>query len=266
MTCQGASFTALLYTLQYLVGGARSLLRPTFHEALEADGAVFTGKMDVSLLHALVAAEERVLADEPAGVAAEQIGIAGRVAQRGRAGIVLLCPRPDFFQLFDESIGILLYARVGSGCIWPVWLVGCPDMAACEIDNDAGLAGLAARDIPCILEADIGIDVAIADARPRARAVPVARIKLQLQFGVRAIAKLRDGRLFQVVETGPAVIQRAQNAEGNSQHDVIKRLLPLSTGGREGDGDRLITVGFNGNHSPVELYRPCWQAAGNSLR
>ncbi len=53
-------------------------------------------------------------------------------------------------------------------------------MAACEIDNDAGLARLTACDIPGVLEADIGIDIAVADARPRARAIPVARVELQL--------------------------------------------------------------------------------------
>src|SRR5579885_3400095 len=108
---------------QNLVGGARALLGPAFHEALEVDRAVFAGEMDLPLAHALVAAEERVLADEPAGVAAEQVGIARWIAQRGRAGVVLRRPRPDLFQLFDEGLGVLRNARIERACIWPVRLL-----------------------------------------------------------------------------------------------------------------------------------------------
>src|SRR5579884_855434 len=108
---------------QNLVGGARALLGPAFHEALKVDGAVFAGEMDLPLAHALIAAEERILADEPAGVAAEQVGIARWIAQRSRAGVVLRRPRPDLFQLFDKGVGVLHNARIGGAGIWPVRLV-----------------------------------------------------------------------------------------------------------------------------------------------
>ncbi len=45
-------------------------------------------EVDGTLTHSLVTREEGVLAGEPAGVAAMQIRVAGRIAQGGPAGVV----------------------------------------------------------------------------------------------------------------------------------------------------------------------------------
>src|SRR5258708_25107353 len=94
---------AVFIIFQDLIGRASSLLRAPFHEALEVNRAVFTREMDLTLTRFFVAAEERILSDEPARVAAEKIGISRRIAQGGCAVVVSGSSRPDFVQLIEKS-------------------------------------------------------------------------------------------------------------------------------------------------------------------
>src|SRR5215813_11879434 len=77
-----------------------------------------------SLPHALVAAELRILPDTPAGVTAQKIRVAGRVAQRGPARIVGADPWQDVLQLLQAVAGIALdvcgVIRRGIGCRWRI--------------------------------------------------------------------------------------------------------------------------------------------------
>src|SRR5216683_7126753 len=73
---------------QNLMRCPRALSGCAFHKALELDRAMFAREVNGSLAHALVAAEVSILPHAPAGVTAQKIGVAGRVAQRRPAGIV----------------------------------------------------------------------------------------------------------------------------------------------------------------------------------
>ena len=85
------------------------------HEALEVSRAVFARKMDIALAHFFVAAEEGVLPDKPARVAAQQVGVDTRVAQRRCAGVVSGRSWPDFIEMPEEVPGILLNQRIITG-------------------------------------------------------------------------------------------------------------------------------------------------------
>src|SRR5208282_3866300 len=71
-----------------------ALARATLHIALEIDGTVLAGEMDVALRHLLVAREESVLPDLPTGVTAQFVWIARWVAQRRQSRVVRRDPRP----------------------------------------------------------------------------------------------------------------------------------------------------------------------------
>src|SRR5258708_10454909 len=167
---------------------------------------MFSREMDFPLSHAFVTAEEGILPDEPAGVAAKQVGVAGWIAQGCRTRVVLPGSRPDLLQLFDEGIGILLDERVGGSRVGGVRLVRSSHFATRVVDNNTGCARLSPSDIPRVLEPNIGIDIAVAYAWPCPGPIPVARIELQLPFRVGTIAKLRDGRLLEAIEIGLAIV------------------------------------------------------------
>src|SRR5262249_39564994 len=137
------------------------------------------------------------------------IGITSWITQRCRPGIVRADARPDFLKLAKEGLGVALHFRIRSRRIWPGGVVRGTNVPACIRDDNTCGSRLATSDIPGILEAHIGVDVAIADPRPGARPVPVARVKLQLELGVGAIAKLGNGGLLEAIKAGLTVIQRA---------------------------------------------------------
>src|SRR5438270_4759329 len=68
--------------------------------------------------------------------------------------------------------------------------------AACVVDQDSGRPVLGASHLPCVLVVDVRVRAAVAYA-PRPRRVPVARVELQLQLGVFAVAELRDRGLLE---------------------------------------------------------------------
>src|SRR5712692_10085291 len=105
----GSGEYAVLEVVDDLVRGSRPLLRASFHEALEVRGAVLAGEMalasvDVRLAKALVAAEDRVLADFPVRVRAEEERVRERDVQRGQAVPPLSDPREDRLDLTQERL------------------------------------------------------------------------------------------------------------------------------------------------------------------
>src|SRR5579864_9788938 len=89
-----------------------------------------------SLLCALVAAKVGVLTDAPAGVAAEQVGIARRVAQRCPAGVVRADAGENALQLLQAALRISLDV-LGVGGIWRCRREGRPSVPARIIDKQA---------------------------------------------------------------------------------------------------------------------------------
>src|ERR1051326_7038031 len=89
-----------------LLGRPRALLRAPFHEALEVDRAVLAGEVDVALADALVAAEARVLAGRPARVAAQQVRVAPRGADRRAARPLFRGARPHRLELGEELLDV----------------------------------------------------------------------------------------------------------------------------------------------------------------
>src|SRR5579884_3558393 len=104
-----------IYVVEYLLGGTRSFFGPPFHEALEVDGAMLAGEVDVALADALIATEEGILAHKPARVAAEEVGIACWIAERSDAVVLGGGTGPDFLKLLQEVSGILLDQRIATG-------------------------------------------------------------------------------------------------------------------------------------------------------
>ena len=86
----------------------RALPGRAFHIALELERAMFARKVNGSLAHALVAGETGILAYPPAGVAAQQIGVAGGIAERRLAGIVGADAGEDRLQLLQAVLDVLL--------------------------------------------------------------------------------------------------------------------------------------------------------------
>src|SRR5260370_30704212 len=103
---------AVLEVVDDLVRGPRALLRASFHEALEVDGAMLAGEMALSggrvrLPRLLVATELRVLADLPVGVRAEEERIGERDVERGAAVPLRSDAREDRLDLGQERLGEL---------------------------------------------------------------------------------------------------------------------------------------------------------------
>src|ERR1700680_404460 len=108
----------LSHILYNLPRGPRSLSGCAFHKALELDRAMFAREVNGSLAHTFVAAEVGVLPDTPAGVAAQKIGVARGVAQRGPAGVMSTDAGEDTLQLLQAVVSIVLdVRRVDSGGI-----------------------------------------------------------------------------------------------------------------------------------------------------
>src|SRR5712691_9144238 len=107
----------LFVVAQDLVCRTVPLFRAAFHEALEVDRAVFAGEMNLALTCFFVTAEERVLSDAPARIAAEQVRITGRIAQGCRTCVVGSGSWPDLLKLLDKGPGVLLNQRISAGRI-----------------------------------------------------------------------------------------------------------------------------------------------------
>src|SRR6266568_7268550 len=121
----------LAQILQNFLRSPLALLGSAFHKALEPYRAMFAREVNGSLAHALVAAEAGALSHLPAGVAAEKIGIAQRVAQRGPAGVVGADAGEDTLQLLQTVVGVALnYRRCASGGIGHRWRISGPSMPA----------------------------------------------------------------------------------------------------------------------------------------
>ena len=110
-----------------------------------------------------------------------------------------------------------------------------------------------ARHIPGVLESDIRIDIPGTDSRPGACPVPEARIELQLQLRVGAIAQLGNGRLLESIEACLHVVQRAQYTEWQGQDHPVKGSCFRPAGCSEGQGITSVFVGGNSGHAPVEI-------------
>lgn len=191
---------------QYLPRGTRALLGRAFHKALELDGAMFAGEVDWPLARALVATKEGVLPNEPAGIAAKQVGIACRVTQRCLACIMGADAGENALELLQAALCVLL-DRCGDGGvsragIWRRWPIRGAAVPARIIDEHPALALLTERGVPERLDIQVGNDESVVIARPGAVLIPVARIELQEELGNRAVSKLRDSCLLQGVEAG----------------------------------------------------------------
>jgi len=87
---------------EYLLGGALTFARAAFHITLEVVRAMFAREMDVPLAHFFIARDRGVLADQPAGVTAAQVGIADRIAQRGDT-VISRAVIADYFRLYENA-------------------------------------------------------------------------------------------------------------------------------------------------------------------
>ncbi len=217
----------------------------------------------VGLTRFFVAAEERILSDKPARVAAEEVGIDTWVAQRRCAVVVSGRSRPDLLQLFKEVTGVLLDQRIRAIRVRPFGLIRGTNVAACIVDNDPCCTRLPARHIPGVLETGIGIDIPGTDPWPGTRPVPEACIELQLQLRVGPIAQLGDGRLLETVEASLAVIQGSQDTEWDGQDHPVEGGCVFSAGCGEGQGITPVRVGGDGRHTPVEVNGPGGQTVCN---
>src|SRR5215472_204976 len=77
---------------------------------------MFARKVNRSLAHAFIATEAGILSNTPAGVTAQQKGVASGVAQRSPAGIVCANARKDMLQLLQAVLGIVLKVREIVSC------------------------------------------------------------------------------------------------------------------------------------------------------
>src|SRR5947209_18370395 len=88
------------------------------------------------LAHTLVAAKEGVLPGAPACVAAEQIGVARRVAQGRSAGVMRADAGKDPLQLLQAALRVLLHTGgIGASRIRRRRPVGRAPVSACIIDE-----------------------------------------------------------------------------------------------------------------------------------
>ena len=104
--------------VQNFVRCASALFCSTFHVALEVVRAMFSREMDIALAHLFLACNGSVPPYQPARIAARQIGIAGRITERGRAGIQQITPAYAatslFLHLFNGNIKIAVRERGSS--------------------------------------------------------------------------------------------------------------------------------------------------------
>src|SRR5260370_2751660 len=128
----------------------------------------------LALTRFFVATEERILADKPARVAAQQVGIDTWVAQRRCAVVVSGRSRPDLLELFKEVPGVLLHQRIRTIRVRPVGLIRGTNITPCIVDNDPCCTRLPARHIPGVLETGVGIDIPVTDPWPGTRPLPEA--------------------------------------------------------------------------------------------
>src|SRR5258708_7579695 len=128
---------------------------------------MFACEVNGSLAHALVAAESGVLSHLPAGVAAEKIGIARGVAQRGPAG-------EDVLQLLEAVASIALNdRRITDGGIGRWWCISGPSLPARIINKQSACACLTGGSVPERLNSQVRDDETVVSAGPRAILVPV---------------------------------------------------------------------------------------------
>src|SRR5579859_4465176 len=215
----------LFIVVKDLLSRARSLFRTSLHKALEVERTVLTREMDVALTYAFIASEARILPHQPARVTATQIWVEGGTAQRCFAYIMRADTGPDLFKLMQEGLRVVPRFRISTGSVGRGGMEGSSNLPSSIIDNDPCSASLASCHIPGILEADIRIDIASAEAGPGTCPIPEAGVKLGLKLGIGTIAELRNRRLFEAGKTCFAIIQCTQDAEGQSQDDTIKVLL-----------------------------------------
>src|SRR5262249_5147427 len=116
--CAGAGRSgedARLVVGEDLARGARAPSGAAFHEALAVGRAVLAREVAPALAGALVARERGVLPHLPARVAAEQVRVAPRRAQR-RAPVPERCDaRPHLLELREVPGGVLRDGLVGVG-------------------------------------------------------------------------------------------------------------------------------------------------------
>src|SRR2546423_4300084 len=162
------------------------------------------------LARLLVATELDVLATFPIGVRTQQEGIRERRVERRLPVPVSPDARENRLEFLEEGLAVAERVRRRGLALERRQR----DAAAGVVDEDPGLVGLATGHIPGVLVTGVGIARAIADpdrCHPCSRRViPVPRVELELEFGVRAIAELGDGRDLQLVEVGFAVVQGPQ--------------------------------------------------------
>src|SRR5579872_2051901 len=155
---------------------------------------MFTREVNRPLPYTFVASKVRVLSNQPARIATQEIGIARWIAQRCCAGIVYTDTGEDVFQLLDAMLRIaLVIHRVSGGCIGRWRCICCPSMAACIINEQSACTRLTGRRIPERLDIQVCEDEAVIDTRPGAILIPVGRIELQKELGDGSVAELRDG-------------------------------------------------------------------------
>ena len=92
------------------------------------------------------------------------------------------------------------------------------DRPARVVDEDPLRAGLGARDLPGVLVAGVGVRVPVVAER-----VPVAVGELDVELRVRAHPELLDRRHLQRLEAGFRVVHRAEDGEGEREHDLVGR-------------------------------------------
>src|SRR5579859_1169990 len=135
----------------------RTLPGRAFHKALILFRSMLAREVNGSLARALVAAKVGALAHTPAGITAQKMRVACRIAQGGFAGVMSADAREDTFQLQQEVLRIVLnLRRIGCGGIGCRGRVSSPSVAACIINEQTMRAGLAGGGVPERLYIQVG--------------------------------------------------------------------------------------------------------------